>query len=254
MDKSENRDLEEPCNHVPGDHQCLGRWLASLSANQSGEITRAATVPLIPGGGRNGPAGFFLAAGAEPGFPGGWVAPRGGGIAAGGNGSIFFVSIKVTLTNLCQRGLQGFFIHGHAYSFIMASVSSSLRCCCFVLCTDEPTELFTSFFLANGLTWFTMCHWPSFLSEWMCRCCSFGSSLTPCYWTCQTRPRSNSVAVVALGYGNTGCWLFKLGVQNQKVFGLRINIPEGKYWILKIDVVASSQILGLLLVTKLLKN
>jgi len=108
----------------------------------------------------------------------------------------FFVSIKVTLTNLCQRGLQGFFIHGHAYSFIMASVSSSLRCCCFVLCTDEPTELFTSFFLANGLTWFTMCHWPSFLSEWMCRCCSFGSSLTPCYWTCQTRPRSNSVAVV----------------------------------------------------------
>ena len=63
--------------------------MASLAANQSGEITRAATVPLIPGGGRIGPAGFFLAARAEPGFPGGSVAPRGGGIAAGGNGSIF---------------------------------------------------------------------------------------------------------------------------------------------------------------------
>ena len=185
----------ELCNNLLGDHQCLGRWLASLAANQSGEITRAATVPLIPGGGRIGPAGFFLAAGVEPGFSGGWVAPRAGCKAAGGNGSIFFVSIKVALTNLCQRGLQGFFIHGHAYSFVMASVWSSFTVLLLRALHWWANWTVHLIFLANGLTWFTMCHWPSFLSEWMCRCCSFGSSLTPCYWTCQTRPRSNSVAV-----------------------------------------------------------
>lgn len=211
-------DSFEPCNHVPGDHQCLGRWLASLSANQSGEITRAATVPLIPGGGRNGPAGFFLAAGAEPGFPGGWVAPRGGGIAAGGNGSIFCIYQGHTNESLSERPSRLFHSWSRLQLYHMASASSSLRCCCFVLCTDEPTELFTSFFLANGLTWFTMCHWPSFLSKWMCRCCSFGSSLTPCYWTCQTRPRSNSVAVVALGYGNTGCWVSSRVYKIGKIF------------------------------------
>ena len=30
-------------------------------------------------------------------------------------------------------------------------------------------------------------------------------------------------------YGNTGCGVFKRGVQNQKVFCLRINILKGSY-------------------------
>ena len=41
-------------------------------------------------------------------------------------------------------------------------------------------------------------------------------------------PKSNINAVATvLGYGNTGCGVFKWGVQNQKGFCLRINILKG---------------------------
>ena len=48
---------------VPGDHHFLSRRLVSfgLAANHSGEITKLATVPLIPGGGK----GFLPAAAAS---------------------------------------------------------------------------------------------------------------------------------------------------------------------------------------------
>ena len=42
-------------------------------------------------------------------------------------------------------------------------------------------------------------------------------------------------------YGNTGCRVFLWGVQNQKDFCLKINIPKGNYWILQIGVLASWQ-------------
>ena len=37
-------------------------------------------------------------------------------------------------------------------------------------------------------------------------------------------------------YGNTGCGVFKRGVQNQKDFCIEINIPKGNYWILRIGL------------------
>ena len=39
--------------------------------------------------------------------------------------------------------------------------------------------------------------------------------------------------------GNSGCRVFKPGLQNWKDFCLRINIPKGNYWILKIGVVVN---------------
>ena len=42
-------------------------------------------------------------------------------------------------------------------------------------------------------------------------------------------------------YGNTGCGVFKLGVQNWKDFFLRINIPKGNYSILRIGVMGRRQ-------------
>jgi hypothetical protein len=35
-------------------------------------------------------------------------------------------------------------------------------------------------------------------------------------------------------HGNTGCRVFKQGIQNWKDFCLKINIPKGNYWILRI--------------------
>ena len=43
-------------------------------------------------------------------------------------------------------------------------------------------------------------------------------------------------------YGNTGCGVFKWGVQNQKGFCLRINILKGNYWILRIGLVGASEV------------
>ena len=42
-------------------------------------------------------------------------------------------------------------------------------------------------------------------------------------------------------YGNTGCWVFKRGVQNWKYVCLKINIPKGSYWILRIGVMEKCQ-------------
>ena len=54
--------------------------------------------------------------------------------------------------------------------------------------------------------------------------------------------------------GNTGCQVFKCGLQNWKDFCLRINIHKGNYWILWIGVVMSCQKLGIILVIKLIEK
>ena len=43
-------------------------------------------------------------------------------------------------------------------------------------------------------------------------------------------------------YGNTGCGVFKQGVQNQKDFSLRINILKGNFSILRIGLVGASEV------------
>ena len=40
-------------------------------------------------------------------------------------------------------------------------------------------------------------------------------------------------------YGNTGCRVFKGGIQNYKDSCQKINIPKGNYWILKVGIEAS---------------
>ena len=40
-------------------------------------------------------------------------------------------------------------------------------------------------------------------------------------------------------FGNTGCQLFKRGIRNWKDFCLKINIPKGNYWILRIGLMGS---------------
>ena len=51
-------------------------------------------------------------------------------------------------------------------------------------------------------------------------------------------------------YGNTGCGVFKQGIQNWKDFCLKINITKGNDWILRIGVMASCQKLGIILENK----
>ena len=55
-------------------------------------------------------------------------------------------------------------------------------------------------------------------------------------------------------YGNTGCWVFKGGLQNYIGFWLKINILKGNYYIFWIDVVSSCQKLGIILEKKGFKN
>ena len=43
-------------------------------------------------------------------------------------------------------------------------------------------------------------------------------------------------------YGNTGCGVFKRGVQNYKGFCIRINILKGNYWILRIGLMETSEV------------
>ena len=50
-----------------------------------------------------------------------------------------------------------------------------------------------------------------------------------------------SLSKVSADYGNTGCGVFKRGVQNEKDFCLRINILKGNYWILSFGLMASCQ-------------
>ena len=40
-------------------------------------------------------------------------------------------------------------------------------------------------------------------------------------------------------YGNPGCGVFKRGIQNKKDFCIKINIPKGNYWILRIGLMGS---------------
>jgi len=49
-------------------------------------------------------------------------------------------------------------------------------------------------------------------------------------------------------YGNTGCRVFKRGVQNYKDFCIRINIPKDFFLILRIGVMGRCQKLGIILV------
>ena len=42
-------------------------------------------------------------------------------------------------------------------------------------------------------------------------------------------------------YGNTGCRVFKRGIQNWKDFCLKINIPKENYWILRIGLMGRCQ-------------
>ena len=44
-----------------------------------------------------------------------------------------------------------------------------------------------------------------------------------------------------LYHGNTGCRVFKRGVHNWEDFCLKINIPKGNYWILRIGVMGRCQ-------------
>ena len=44
---------------------------------------------------------------------------------------------------------------------------------------------------------------------------------------------------IKLGYGNRVCGIFKGGIQNYKGFCIRINIPKGNFWILRIGLAGS---------------
>ena len=64
-------------------------------------------------------------------------------------------------------------------------------------------------------------------------------------------------------YGNMSCWVFKWGVHIWKFFWLKINIPKGNYWILRIGVMGRclevqeftmSKIIGIFLNFFSLKN
>ena len=48
-------------------------------------------------------------------------------------------------------------------------------------------------------------------------------------------------------YGNTGCKVFKRGIQNKKYFCLKINIPKEDSLILRFGLIASCQKLGIIL-------
>ena len=45
-----------------------------------------------------------------------------------------------------------------------------------------------------------------------------------------------------VSYGNTGCGVFKCGVQDKKGFCLRINILKGNYGIFRIELVGASEV------------
>ena len=91
-----NLEFHDKSMYVPGDHQKRSRLLSSLAANQSGEITKLATVPLTPGGGLRGADLPFLPS-APPPFPCAVsprvaAAPAASGGAGGGKGNIFLLS------------------------------------------------------------------------------------------------------------------------------------------------------------------
>ena len=59
---------------------------------------------------------------------------------------------------------------------------------------------------------------------------------------------------ISMYYGSMGCRVFQRGIQNWKDFRLKINIPKGNDWILRIGVVASCQKLGIILENKVIKK
>ena len=63
---------------------------------------------------------------------------------------------------------------------------------------------------------------------------------------------STSSVCFAVEYGNTGSRVFKRGIQIWKEFYLKIFIPKGNNWILRIGVVASCQKLGIILENKVI--
>ena len=54
--------------------------------------------------------------------------------------------------------------------------------------------------------------------------------------------QGHQVQVMPVHYGNTGCRVFKRGVQNLKDFCLRINVLKGNYSISKIGLVGASEV------------
>ena len=50
-----------------------------------------------------------------------------------------------------------------------------------------------------------------------------------------------SVTTVYDPYGNTGCGVFKPGIQNWKSFYVRINIPHGNYGLLTFGLMTKKQ-------------
>ena len=60
-----------------------------------------------------------------------------------------------------------------------------------------------------------------------------------CHW--RINLLMNFIFLDTTHYGNTGCRVFMRRIQNEKDFWLKINIPKGTYWILRIGVVASCQ-------------
>ena len=64
--------------------------------------------------------------------------------------------------------------------------------------------------------------------------------LVRCVWVLLHSPISlsfqASAACLCRDYGNTGCRVFKQGLQNWKDFCLKINIPRENYEILRIGV------------------
>ena len=57
---------------------------------------------------------------------------------------------------------------------------------------------------------------------------------------------------ITIQYGNTGCGVFKRGVQNQKGFCLRINILKGNFSILRIGLTGWFRKLGIILESKVI--
>ena len=47
------------------------------------------------------------------------------------------------------------------------------------------------------------------------------------------------VIMICVDYGNRGCGVFKVGIQNQKGFCIKINIPKGNFWTLRIGLAGS---------------
>ena len=52
----------------------------------------------------------------------------------------------------------------------------------------------------------------------------------------------DGTSVQGMYYGNTGCGVFKWGVQNWKGFCIRINILKGNYWMLRIGLMGASEV------------